>query len=161
MEYALILVLIAVGAILILSLTGIAIQRLYGVVGGAMGVKKQANGEIQGQIINITGATCLVVAVGSSYNSSAFFDTGYTAYFLKVDTNVPLDQLNTAGSENTLMLNVFTSESTPIAPPAVSSVTFTMDGVTRPDASICPKSAVVQSIQGSIAVSPVEIVQVP
>jgi Flp pilus assembly pilin Flp len=161
-EYALILVLVAVGAITILSLAGVGVQRLYGVVGGAMGLKKDANdGAIQGQVINITGANCLIIAVGSAYDGGIYAATGSTTFVLKVDTNVDLTQLNTAGTENTLMMDEDTVASNPVPPPALSNLVFKLDSVPYPDASACPSTAIVQSVQGSIAVSPVEVDQIP
>src|SRR5258708_6355604 len=68
-EYALVLVLVAVATMLILSLTGVGIQRIYGIVGGMLGVnnKSKSVGGTTGQLINITGASCYMIAVGSSY----------------------------------------------------------------------------------------------
>lgn len=161
-EYALVLVLVAVGTIVILGLAGVGAQRLYGIVGGVLGAKKsESSGSIHGQVINITSANCYVIAVGSSYDGGLYAATGFTGYFLRVDTNVPLDQLNTAGTEQTLMMSVYAAQTTMVTPPGISNITFRMDSAHYPDASLCPRAAVVQSLQGSIAISPVEVDRIP
>ena len=153
-EYALALALVALVSIVILGLAGVGVQRLYGVAGGSLGARKQASGEIAGQYINITGATCYVVAVGSSYAGGVYAGSGHTGYVLKFDSNVPVAQLNTAGTEQILMLILDASQSDPVFP---GHFTYTADFAASPDASLCPRAAVVQSVQGSIAVAPVEI----
>ncbi len=153
-EYALVLVLVALGSIVILGLAGVGVQRLYGVVSGVMGARRQAgDGAISGQVINITGASCYV------YAPSGVFPSGYIGYFLKVETNIPLDQLNTAGTEQTLMLSVNNNpdQTTIVAPPGTSHITFEGSVPNSADSSLCPRVAIVQSIQGSIAVRPVDI----
>jgi Flp pilus assembly pilin Flp len=153
-EYALILALVAVAAIVILGAVGVAVQRVIGLTAGALGAHK--NSQVA-QVINITAADCFVIDVGSSYMGGAFAANGYTGLFIKVDTNVPLDQLNMAGTESMLKMPLFEDQSTIVPPPGISHYTFRIDLATYTDATRCPHSSVVQSLQGAIAVSPVEV----
>src|SRR5689334_10219837 len=113
-EYALILMLVAVSAIFVLSLVGLGVQRLFGLTTAVLGTKANATGA---EVIHINGANCYVIAKGSSYAGGIYAATGYTGYFLKVDSNVPLDQMNSAGTELTVMMNIFTPQTTIVPPP--------------------------------------------
>src|SRR5260221_5700259 len=114
-EYALVLALIALGTIVILGLSGVSIQRIYGIVGGFLGVKQTTGvGGTSGQVLNIASGDCLVVPVGSCYgaidplnpcppNPGPYTGSGHTGYYLKINTNVAVDQLNAVGTESTLI----------------------------------------------------------
>src|SRR5258708_8820024 len=50
-EYALVITLVALVAVIVLGLAGVGVQRLYGVAGGMLGARKQASdGAIAGQV---------------------------------------------------------------------------------------------------------------
>jgi Flp pilus assembly pilin Flp len=157
-EYALILAIVAIGAILILKLLGLAVERIFGITTASLGGKAQSAGA---EIINITGADCYVISVGSSYAGGAFAATGYTGYFLKVDTNVPFDQLYTAGTEQDPMMGIFSPQTEIVAPPAISHITFSKDIAPFADGGLCPRTSVVQSLRGAIAVGPVNVMVIP
>jgi Flp pilus assembly pilin Flp len=157
-EYALIIFIVAISAIVILSLLGVAVQRVYGLITASLGGKAEASGA---EIIHITGADCYVIAKGSSYAGGVYAATGHTGYFLKVDTNVPLEQLNTAGTERDLMMSVFPALTTIVPPPAISHITFEKDIAPYADSGLCPRSSVVQSFKGAIAVSSINVVTIP
>ncbi|MBX3066140.1 MAG: hypothetical protein U0528_07315 [Anaerolineae bacterium] len=78
-EYALILALVALAVIAIGLLLGLATQRNYGLVAGALGAHKEETGA---QEIRIEQARCIAVP---DVNQTGMFVTGFT--------NVPLDQL--------------------------------------------------------------------
>src|SRR5438046_752356 len=88
-EYALVLVLVAVVCIAIMFATGLSIQRVYGLIAGALGTKHDA--DYQGEQIAIDLAICYLVPEG--YPGHA---TGLTSVRIDGHTNVPIDQLTLA-----------------------------------------------------------------
>ncbi|MBE2196675.1 MAG: hypothetical protein IAE83_21070 [Anaerolinea sp.] len=146
-EYALLLALVALAAVIILSILGRAIQGGIGVVTGSLGGSHDANEE-KGAIEILT-AQCFAV---QSQHLTGLWITGITTHSvaeLTAGTNLGMgtgmDGLPspvTAGdAPGTFRFN-----------PLISN--------TRADVGLCPKGAVVQG-QGLIAVAPVAAENVP
>jgi Flp pilus assembly pilin Flp len=137
-EYALILVLVAIVAIVVIGLTGLAVQRIFGVAAGALGAKHGTTGERR-----------IVIDVAACY---AQYHKNLTGLWVVGTTNIPLTEL-TGSTES-----------------AVGTVKVDINGTngfrynpnlseTTADPSLCPKSVVIQAKDGSIAVSPVTLIE--
>jgi Flp pilus assembly pilin Flp len=132
-EYALLLVLVTVVVIGIVYGVGLAAQRIFGQISGTLGTRRDVQGEAQ---IVIEVAQCISVAA-----------LGQTGIWVTGTTNVPVAELR-ASTESGLG--------------AVSGGggTFRYNPVlaATADVSKCPRSVVIQSSNGKLAVAPLEIV---
>jgi pilus assembly protein Flp/PilA len=140
-EYALILVLVAIVVIVVTSLMGQGVQRIFGLITGALGEKHNASG---GETITIEYAECYV-HTGSNPR---------TGLWIVGTTDVPLNELT--GSTNLAYDGPISTN--PLEGGASGTFTYNPElkaGVG--DESLCPRSVVIQSKRGAIAVSPVII----
>jgi hypothetical protein len=147
-EYAFVIVLIAIVSIVAAFLIGLAVQRIYGIVTGALGTKGV---EIRnGKYIEITTAQCMVWpaqnitglwVVGIS-NEEVGNLTGSTE--LAVGTGID-------GAASPVEING-TAPNFKFHPLLAANVA---------DGKFCPTSIVIQSKSGAIAVSPVTTVTIP
>jgi len=135
-EYALLIALVAVVVVIVVGTVGVGTQRIYGVIAGALGAKRDATGD---QTIVIDTALCVVVRNLSNPAASQ------TGVWVTGTTNIPVSQLS-ASSEL-----------------GISSVSGNGPGGFRynplllnggADASACPREAVIQSVGGTIAIAP-------
>ena len=144
-EYALILALVAVVAIAGLSLVGLGVQRNLAVIAGVMGADHDTSDRA---ILEITTAQC--IAVGSSGLTGLWVvgvtdqDIAWLSASNEYGINVGVDGLAAAVSAsgpNTFQYNPLLAYSA--------------------DISACPKTIVIQSASGAIAVAPVDVVVMP
>jgi Flp pilus assembly pilin Flp len=144
-EYALILVLVAIVAIVALFAVGLATQKNFGIIVGALGQKKNAG------VITIEVAQC---GVNHEIHFTGFWVTGST---------------DLAPSQLTVSADVPTVIGPGGSPVPLSSIPVTggsggpfqwnpqLAGIGTEDSSLCPREIVIQSKDGAIAVSPIEI----
>ncbi len=141
-EYALILVLVAIVAIVALFAVGLATQKGFGLVVGALGQKKDAAGAIVIDLAQcgvMPGMTGLRVEGTTSYDASQLTVSSTIPTVLDTSYNpIPLSSLLVTGGPG----------------PFVWSAPFAMTA----DLGLCPPSIVIQSKDGAIAVSPLEVV---
>jgi pilus assembly protein Flp/PilA len=144
-EYALILVLVAVVTIVILHFFGQGAQRIFGLVAGAIGTKVEADG------LEIGYVQCVV---DHPSHRTSLWVRGYTKF--------PLDKLvgSTDKGYDEIDIAVNTKDGTDpkgLGRPATGAGTFKYNPTlgNKPDASLCPKVAVIQSDTGAMAVWPV------
>jgi pilus assembly protein Flp/PilA len=145
-EYALILVLVAVVVIVAASLLGQAVQRVYGVISGALGAKYDAVGT---HAIEITTAQCIAV---KSSNLTGLWVVG----------NTNEDVANLTGSTDKAVGTGMGGLASPVEVNGPNGFKFhplLLDNAA--DLSVCPKAVVIQAKDGAIAVSPVTAVMEP
>ncbi len=137
-EYALLLILVAVVVIVAVFGVGLGVQRVYGIVVGALGTHHDAVGD---ETITIASPVCWVVSAAKAPPN------GQTGLYITFSTNVSLSDLT--GSTN-LAVGGPIGGTPPSAEyqPLLGSVA---------DEGLCPKSVVIQSKKGAIAASPVQI----
>jgi Flp pilus assembly pilin Flp len=138
-EYALILAVVALVVIVIVGLVGLAVQRSYGVVGGALGTKYNAQGQ---HSIDIVTAQCIAL---QSANLTGLWVIG----------NTNEDIANLTGSTNQAVGTGMDGASSPVEANGPNGFKFHPLLSYTADLSICPISVVIQAGDGSIAVSPV------
>jgi Flp pilus assembly pilin Flp len=146
-EYALILVLVAVVAIVALGLVGLAAQRIFGVTVGALGVRHNSTGIIE--FSQETPPMCILRA------SDPDWPTGFTGILIYGTTSEDLADLTYSSN-----LSVNTGlGGDPIVLQENGDGGFSVNHVLadHPDRSLCPSSVVIQSKNGAIAVAPVII----
>src|SRR4051812_34886298 len=81
-EYALVLVLVAVVCIAIMFATGLSVQRVYGLIAGALGAKHNTE-NYKGEGIVIDLAQCYVISPGDPfYRNQPPFDQGFTGFHI-------------------------------------------------------------------------------
>jgi Flp pilus assembly pilin Flp len=143
-EYALVLVLVALVVIAIVFTVGLGVQRVYGVVAGALGVS-HTKAEL---MLDSPGARC-------------YLYDGTTNIYLTGSTNIPFSELTF--STNTTYNSGSGGGVTPIraSVPGTTTGTFWVGYQLAPvqDRGLCPTSVVIQSSNGAIAISPVTIVE--
>lgn len=139
-EYALILALVAIVVIGIAFVLGQAVQRLYGIVGGALGAKYNTGGQ---HAIEITSAQCIAV---QSAHETGLYVVGLT----NEDLN------NLTGSTEQAVGTGLGHLPSPVDPNGPDGFKFhPLLSPTAADLSLCPRSVVIQSTDGAIALSPV------
>src|SRR5258706_16484837 len=145
-EYALILALVAVVVIVVAFVLGQAVQHLYGIVGGALGAKYNTSGQ---HAIEITGAQCIAV---QSTHQTGLWVVGFT--------NEDLTSLT--GSTEQAVGTGLQNLPSPLDPNGPNGFKFhPLLSQTAADLSLCPRSVVIQSTNGAIALSPVSAEMVP
>jgi len=145
-EYALLIALVAVVVIIVVGTVGVGAQRIYGVVAGALGAKRDATGGDQTIVID----TALCVVVRNLSNPAA----SQTGVWVTGTTNIPVGQLS--GSSELGIGSVSGN-----GPGGFRYNPLLLNG--GADASACPREAVIQSVGGTLAVAPlvVQVVSVP
>lgn len=162
-EYALIIVLVALVVVIAASVLGVGLQRVYGIAVAGLGTKKDHEGstyiriersECWGQIIEVREA-------GSGTLLNTYYLTGL---FVSGTTNVPLSELD--GSTDRFMDTpvdgtkfVFTPNADESGVEIPGSFVFNpLISGTVSDATMCPRAVVIQRRDGSaIAVAPVKV----
>lgn len=141
-EYIVILALVSLVVIAAGSALGPAINRVFGVVTGALGTQYNTVGS--GHTIEIVTAVC-----ESAPNPSR------TGLWVSGNTDEPVDQL--VGSTNLAVGTGLNGESSPVTTNNAVPGTFLFNPilVSREDLSICPSSVVIQATDGAIAIAPV------
>jgi Flp pilus assembly pilin Flp len=142
-EYALILVLVAVTVIVVARLVGLATERVFGVTVAALGTTAEVAGN--DGFIEITSATCYAVR-----------STGEVGLWVLGNSNIPPDQL-TGSTEVTVNQVPVTANGSGFKynPNIVSFPAEKTKALT----SLCPNAVVIQSSGGAMAVAPVQKVQ--
>lgn len=133
-EYALIIALAAFLVIVVAFLMGLGVQRVYGLVAGALGAHYDTHGN---HTIEITSAQCISAA---GINQTGLWVTG--------NTNEAVTDL-TGSTELGL---------SPVSADAGGFLYHPMIDSNHADASKCPVSVVIQGKDGAIAVAPLVIV---
>jgi pilus assembly protein Flp/PilA len=142
-EYALILVLVAVVVVVAALLLGQAVQRVYGIIGGTLGVKYNTVGV---HAIEITTAECIAL---TSQNLTGLWVIGTTNE----------DVANLTGSTDQAVGTGMGGLASPVEANGPNGFKFhplLLDNAA--DLSVCPKSVVIQAKDGAIAISPVTAV---
>jgi Flp pilus assembly pilin Flp len=141
-EYALIIALVAVVVIVAAAVVGLAVQRVYGVIVAALGTKHDAVGHLE-----IESAQCIA--------STSLGKTGLIVYGYTTDDPSKL----TASSELTVgtsldgsMLLITSNGGAP------NSFLLNRVFANQANIALCPKTIVVQSPNGIIAVAPLTAV---
>ena len=144
-EYALTIVLVAISVIVIGTLLGLGIQRIYGVVVGALGTKHNAAG-----VIDIVAAECIA--------QQASHLTGLVVYGT---TNEHVADLT--GSTNLAVGTGIGGNAAPVTSNGGAPNSFLFNPLLafNADLSVCPQSVVIQGKDGVIAVSPVTARTIP
>lgn len=147
-EYALILVLVAVVTIVILHFFGQGAQRIFGLVTGALGTKIEADG------LEIGYAEC---TVSHSDNKTSLWVRGYTKFNPQeltgsTDKNYDgtIGQSDLSGGKDPKNLGRSSS--------GAGTFKYTATLGHTADESLCPKVVVIQSDSGALAAWPVEAV---
>ncbi len=146
-EYALILALVALVVIVGAYLLGQAVQRVYGVITGALGAKYDTIGA---RSIVIESAQCF--AVQSTHQTGLYV----------LGTIAGEDVANLTGSTEQAVGTGLGGLSSPVE--ANGDFGFKFHPLLSPsaaDLSLCPRAVVIQSKDGAIAVSPVTAEMVP
>jgi hypothetical protein len=138
------MVLVAIVSIVAAFLVGLAVQRVYGVVVGMLGTKYGST--VNGHYLEITDAQCWVVP-----------ENHITGLWVTGISNEAVGML--MGSTES---SVGTGINGAVSPVEVNGSTpnfkfHPLLSADKADASLCPKSVVIQSKNGPIAVSPVTI----
>ncbi len=145
-EYALILALVALVVIVAAFLLGRATQRVYGVIGGAMGAKYNSVGQ---HALEITTAECIAV---QSPPETGLWVVGLTNE----------DVANLTGSTNLAVGTGIGGALSPVETNGPGGFKFhPLLLETSADLGICPTSVVIQVKDGTIAVSPISKVTQP
>ncbi len=145
-EYALILALVAVVVIAVAFLLGQATQRVYGVIGGAVGITYNSVGQ---HAIEITTAECIAEQAS---NLTGLWVVGITNE----------DVANLTGSTNLAVGTGIDGAPSPVeinGPNGFKFHPLLLEHGT--DLSVCPVSVVIQAKDGAIAISPVTAVMRP
>lgn len=137
-EYVLILSMVAIVVIGAAFLIGLAVQRVYGIIGGALGAKHD---EVAGVVITIDEASCYVVSAAVAP------PTGRTGLYVTGTTNVNLADLT--GSTDRAVGGPLNSNA--------GGFKYQPLFASLPDEGLCPKSVVIQSKNGQLAFAPVQI----
>jgi Flp pilus assembly pilin Flp len=134
-EYALILALVAVASIVILALLGPAVQRVLGIVTGALGTR---------------ATTSQVVTFDGNQHARCGYLTGVgTGFYMQFYTAASPDQLQISTDNNvSLMLTPDTTL------PGRYQLSQLLDSAERTD--LCPRSVVIQ-VGKEVLLTPVEI----
>ncbi len=145
-EYALILALVAVVVIAVAFVLGAAVQRVYGIIAGALGAQYNTVGD---HAIEITTAQCIAV---QSSNQTGLWVVG----------NTNEDVANLTGSTEQAVGTGIGGLPSPVHKDDNNTpnifVFSPMLTENAADLSVCPKSVVIQGKDGAIAVSPVTAV---
>ena len=137
-EYALLLVLVALVAAVSTFAVGLAVQRVYGVLVAAFGVKHNAVGQIE-----ITQALC---DASQSQNTTGLWVIGTTSE----------DVTNLTGSTEMAVGTGLGGAPSPVTDNgAAGTFKFNPQLGSGLNLSLCPKAVVIQARDGAIAVSPV------
>lgn len=145
-EYALVLVLVAVVAIVALSALGNATQRVYGVIGGVLGAKYNTTGD---RAIEIATAQCIAVSYPDPKNN-------LTGLWVVGNTNISVAELT--GSTDQAVGTGIGGGAAPVEANGPNGFTFNPLLAYSADPSVCPKAVVIQALDGSVAISPVTAV---
>lgn len=136
-EYALVLVIVALVVIVIVGLLGMALQRSYGVVAGLLGAKHNTE-----HVIEIVTAQCIAI---QSENLTGLWVIG----------NTTEDVSKLTGSTEQAVGTGMTGLESPVETNGPNGFKFHPLLAHTADLSVCPKSVVIQAANGAIAVSPV------
>jgi Flp pilus assembly pilin Flp len=153
-EYALVLVLVAVVCIAIMFATGLSVQRVYGVVASVLGAKHDVE-NYQGERIVIEQAECVTLDPGNPHYTG--LPNGARALRIRGFTNVPIDQLSLV-TDNT-DVNKLQSNFTMMD---LTTGEFKFDPILSlvPGEPDCPNGVTIQSIHGAMATSPIRPVHI-
>lgn len=142
-EYALILVLVAIVVVGAASLMGLAAQRVYGVIAASLGAKHDTNAD---HTLTITTALCIAK---QAQNLTGLWVVGDTSE----------DVSNLTGSTESAVGTGMGGAVSPVEAMGTSggltSYKFHPLLANVADLSVCPKAVVIQSSSGAIAVAPV------
>ena len=144
-EYALTIALVALVVIVAAFAIGLAVQRVYGVVAGALGVKHDTHGT---HTLVIESANCFA---STSANQTGLWVTGTT------DENFS----DLTGSTEQAVGTGVNGQSYPIEPNAGGFLWRPLLATNKADTSLCPTSVVIQAKDGAIAVSPLTTASLP
>ncbi len=144
-EYALILALVAVAAMTVLSLVGLSVQRSLAVVAGVMGADHDMNDRA---ILQIVTAQCIAVA-----------SSGLTGMWVTGVTDQDISTL-TASSEQGINVGV-DGLSAGVVASGPNTFQYNPLLAYRADVGVCPRTIVVQSASGAVAIAPVDVVVMP
>ncbi len=140
-EYALIMVLVAVVVIIALTLLSHALQRSYGIVAAVLGAKRDSAGSHTIQIL-----TSLCVAVPQTHLTG-----------LWVIGTTDEDVTNLTGSTDQAVGTGIGGAASPVESNGPSSFKFhPLLSADVADLSLCPKGVVIQAADGTLALAPVQ-----
>jgi pilus assembly protein Flp/PilA len=144
-EYAIILVLVAIVVIVVGMLLGLAVQRIYGLAAAGLGARYNSTGT---RHIVIDESLCIVQS-----------NPDMTGLWIIGRTNIPFPQIT--GSTERAVGTGIGGDPLPISSysgngPEGFAYNPLLDG-SHKDESLCPKLIVVQATDGTIALSPVTI----
>jgi Flp pilus assembly pilin Flp len=145
-EYAIIIALVALVVIVIAFGIGLATQRIFGVTAGALGATHNSSGP--NGYIEITTAQCITSR-----------GQGLTGLWVIGNTNMSLDRLT--GSTNLGVGTGMGGAPFPLQPNGANGFKFNPLLATAIDTSVCPKSVVIQADDGTIAISPITVLDLP
>jgi Flp pilus assembly pilin Flp len=157
-EYALVFVLVSIVVIVSAAAIGTAVQRLYAIVAGSLGTQVNNSTSAQDIIDIYEGAQmCLLFPSGTG---NPQYPNGATIVNFRGSTNVPITDL-TLSTDTGLLLaggaGVFVADSSP-GGWIVSAYAINPN---KSDASICPRTVVVQSKRNNVAIATVNIQAIP
>ena len=133
-EYALLLGLVAIAVIVILVALGLGLQRVYGLVAGALGGHQDEHAK---HTITIDSALCIAVAAAPGQQAR-------TGLWVVGQTDEPL---NTVTGTNEVGTSV-------VAPYNGGYVFQPIVDANKADVGECPASVVIQATDGTIAAAP-------
>ncbi len=146
-EYALILVLVAIVVVAVAGLVGLAVQRVYGVVAGALHTKY----DTVGHLVIESAAQCWIMPP-----APPGYPAGFVGINLTGTTDIPFADLTystDASVGTTVDGSLVHIEGNPSPP------NFKVNAIlaASPDPGKCPRSVVIQAKSGAIAISPVTV----
>jgi Flp pilus assembly pilin Flp len=144
-EYALILALVAIVAVVALSIFGQGVQRVFAITTAALDGRHDTTGA---QIVQITTAQCIAV---QSSNVTGLWVVGVTN----------LDVTTLTGSTEQSVGQGLGGAASPVTTNGPGGFKFNPLLAYEANTSVCPQAVVIQSSDGSIALAPVEAVLVP
>ena len=155
-EYGIIIALVAIITAVAIGLVSRATQRGYGVIGAALGAKRD---NIGGRVIEITNAQCIVEQKTIHHQNSGTDEVIHqTGMWIIGITNVNVAEL-TASTEKVIGtgLDGLPSPVEVNGDPSSFKWHPTLSPDTE-DSTLCPKAIVIQANDGTIALSPVNVV---
>ncbi len=144
-EYAILIALVAIVVIAIVFGIGLAVERGFGIIVGALGAKRDATGQ---NVIEITTAQC----IGSQTQN-------LTGLWVVGNTNIDISTLT--GSTNLAIGTGLGGAPFQIQPNGANGFKFNPLLANGVDLTVCPKSVVIQAQDGTEAVSPVTTLVLP
>lgn len=144
-EYGLILGLVALVVVVAAFAVGLAAQRVYGVIAGALGAKHDTHGA---HTLVIENASCVA---STSAAQTGLWITGTT------DENLA----DLTGSTEQAVGTGANGAAYPIEPNAGGFLWRPLLATNKADTNLCPTSVVIQAKDGSIALSPLTVISLP